>query len=177
MSSAPQLEERFLMTSFRLCLTQAAILAGFVGTLAYGQGLSSQDRKFMQDAAKGGMKEVHMGHMGLEKGTSPGVKEFSQHLINDHTKGNEELTALAKQKSVTLPADDPKSADSSSVAKKTGADFDKAFAKDMVEDHQKDIAEFEKEAKSGSDPDVKNWANKTLPTLRSHLMEAQGLAK
>ena len=43
--------------------------------------------------------------------------------------------------------------------------------------HQKDIADFEKEASSGNDPDLKNWASKTLPTLRPHLAEAQSLLK
>jgi len=139
--------------------------------------LSAQDRKFIEDAAKGGMKEVHMGHLGLEKGMSQGVKTFSQRLIDDHTKANNELMALAKQKGVTPPPDDPKMVSSMPLAKKSGADFDKAFAKDQVEDHQKDIAEFEKEASSGSDPDVKNFASKTLPTLRAHLSDAQALNK
>jgi putative membrane protein len=36
-------------------------------------------------------------------------------------------------------------------------------------DHKNDIAEFQKEAKSGDDRDVKAWAAKTLPTLQGHL--------
>ena len=127
-----------------LGIAAAAIaLSGFQATGA--DNLSAQDRKFMEDAARGGMKEVHMGHLGMEKGTSQGVKTFSQRLINDHTKANNELMALAKQKGVTLPPDDPNVASTMPVAKKSGADFDKAFAKDQVEDHQKDIAAFEKE--------------------------------
>jgi len=161
-----------------LLLGVAAATIAISGFQAVGaDNLSAQDRKFMEDAAKGGMKEVHMGHLGMEKGMSQGVKSFSQRLINDHSKANEELTALAKKKGVTLPADDPRMVSSMPLAKQTGADFDKAFAKDMVEDHQKDVAAFEKEASSGSDPDLKNWASKTLPTLRAHLSDAQALNK
>ena len=130
---------------------------------ARAQSLSPQDREFMMDAAKGGMTEVHVAQMGIEHGMNPTVKSFSQRLVNDHTKANQELIALAKTKSVQLPADDPKMAASMPIAKKTGADFDKEFAKMMVDDHQKTITLFEKEASSGSDPDVKNWASKTLP--------------
>jgi putative membrane protein len=144
---------------------------------ARAQSLSAQDHQFMMDAAKGGMTEVHVAHMGIERGMNPTVKSFSQRLINDHTKANQELIALAKMKSVQLPADDPKIASSMPIAKKTGADFDKEFAKMMVDDHQKTITMFEKEASSGSDPDIKNWASKTLPTLQSHLAEAKTLPK
>jgi len=142
-----------------------------------GKGLSDADKTFMMNAAKGGMMEVHMGQMGLERGSSPAVKALSQHLVNDHTAANKELAALAKQKGVSLPGDDAQMAASMPFATKSGDDFDKAFARTAVEDHQKDIAAFEKEASSGTDPDLKNWATKTLPTLRAHLSEAQALGK
>jgi len=158
-------------------LCAAAVLAIGSFSLAPAQSLSEQDKKFVQDAAKGGMMEVHMGQMGMEKGMSSGVKAFSQHLVNDHKAANAELTALAKQKGVMIPGDDAQMAASMPFASKTGEDFDKAFARAAVDDHQKDIAEFEKEASSGTDRDLKNWATKTLPTLRAHLAEAQALTK
>ncbi len=74
------------------------------------------------------------------------MKSLSQHLINDHQAANKELAALAKQKGVSLPGDDAQMAASMPFAAKSGDDFDKAFARSAVEDHQKDIAEFEKEA-------------------------------
>jgi len=39
----------------------------------------------------------------------------------------------------------------------------------LEEVHRKDIAEFETEAKSGDDKELKAWASKTIPTLRQHL--------
>jgi putative membrane protein len=139
------------------------------------QNLSVQDRTFMENASKGGMMEVHMGHLGLERGSSDGVKSFAKRLIDDHTKGNQELQGLAKQKGVMLPADNPGMP--AALTTKTGKDFDQAFAKMGVEDHEKDIKEFEKEASSGSDPDIKSWASKTLPTLKSHLDAARALPR
>ena len=112
--------------------------------------------------------------MGQEKGSSQGVKSFSQRLIDDHTKANNELKTLAEQKGVTLPPDNP-SAVSKNLSSKTGSAFDQEFAKMAVADHQKDIAAFEKEASAGSDPDVKAWATNTLPTLRAHLDAAKAL--
>jgi len=163
---------RFYRQSFACA---AAVLALGSFSLMSAQGLSEQDQKFIQNAAKGGMMEVHMGQLGMERGASPAVKSLSQHLINDHKAANQELATLAKQKGVSLPGDDGQMAASMPFANKTGDDFDKAFARSAVEDHQKDIAEFEKEASSGNDPDLKNWASKTLPTLRAHLAEARSL--
>jgi putative membrane protein len=141
------------------------------------QNLSDQDRTFIQDAAKGGMLEVHMGQLASERAANPAVKSYGQRLVTDHAKANEELTSLASKKNVTLPPDDAQMATSLPIGQKSGADFDREFTKTAVEDHKKDIAMFEKEANSGGDPDVKDWANKTLPTLRAHLSDAEALSK
>src|SRR5258708_1960837 len=91
------------------------------------QNLSAQDRSFIQDAAKGGMHEVHMGKLGLERGQSEDVKSFSQRLINDHSKANQKLEAIASRKGVALPSDDAKMANSMPIASKKGAEFDREF--------------------------------------------------
>jgi len=137
--------------------------------------VSSQDRKFVMEAAKGGMMEVQMGQLGKERGSSSDVKAYSQRLVDDHTKANEELMTLARQKGITLKPDEHHGM-THSLSSKTGSDFDREFARMAVEDHQKDIAAFEKEASSGSDPDIKAWASKTLPTLNAHLDAAKALA-
>lgn len=163
------------MLNFTKSLSGVAALALLTAAAVSAQDkLSAQDRKFMMDAAKGGMMEVHMGKMGLDKGSSSGVKALSQRLIDDHSKGNDELMALAKQKGVTLPADGPSMP--SRLTSLSGADFDREFAKMAVSDHEKDIAEFEKEASSGTNGDVKAWASKTLPVLRAHLEAARALS-
>jgi putative membrane protein len=160
-------------------LLGSVIGAVIAGVLPAGraQGLSAQDRMFMENAVRGGMHEAHMGRLGIEHGQSEAVKGLCQRLINDHNTANKELEALAKQKGVPLPADDAKVVSSMPLATKNGSDFDQEFAKLIIEDHQKDIAAFEKEVSSGSEPDIKNWAIKALPSLRAHLVEAQAIPK
>ena len=63
------------------------------------------------------------------------------------------------------------------IAKKTGADFDKAYLSALIDDHKKDVKLFEKEAKSGNDSELKTWAANTLPTLRHHLEMVQTIEK
>lgn len=128
--------------------------------------LSAKDKTFMKNAAKGGMEEVSMGNMAQQKGQSADVKNFGKRMVTDHTRANNELMALAAKKGVALPNEQPK-------AEKFGANFDKEYMADMVKDHQKDLAEFQDEAKNGSDPDLKAWAAKTSEMVRKHLALAQ----
>ena len=153
------------------------LLAGVLAAVpvAFSADLSADDQSFIDEAARAGMKEVHMGHLALEKGMSQAVKGFAQRLVNDHTKANQQLSALAKKKGAQMPADVADAVTSMPIAKKTGAEFDHDFAVEMIEGHQKVIDAFEKEAMSGRDPDLKKWAADTLPTLRGHLKEAQAL--
>jgi putative membrane protein len=55
----------------------------------------------------------------------------------------------------------------------SGTEFDRAYINDMVKDHESDVADFQKEADSGANPDLKNWASSTLPNLRDHLRRAK----
>ena len=124
-----------------------------------GGKLSSADKAFMQDAAKGGMMEVAMGRVAEQNATDSEVKSFGARMVKDHGKANEELKALAKEENVQLPGE-----------KSPGKwKSDKDYMGQMVKDHEKDLAAFEKEAKDGTDPDVKSFANKTAEVVRKHL--------
>jgi putative membrane protein len=133
--------------------------------------LSSADREFMMKAAVGGMAEVELGRMAVQKGANSDVKTFGKRMVDDHSRANEELKQLASQKGVTLPADlDAKNKETMDrLSKLSGAAFDSAYVSEMVKDHIEDIAEFEKETNEGQNSDVKAWAAKTLPMLREHL--------
>ena len=139
------------------------------------EGAANPDHTFMMKAAQGGMAEVELGQLAKDKASSDAVKTFGQHMIDDHSKANDELKDLASKKNVTLPADvDAKDRTTKDrLSKLSGEAFDRAYMRDMVADHRKDIAEFEREANNGKDPDVKAWAAKTLPTLQNHLKMAE----
>jgi len=95
----------------------------------------------------------------------------------DHSKANSELRALITQKSVTVPGGmGPHTATKNRLDKLQGASFDQAYMREMVNDHVKDVREFETASKS-TDPDVKAFAAKTLPTLQEHLKMAQDISK
>jgi putative membrane protein len=132
--------------------------------------VDQNDAKFTVNAANGGMAEIMLGKLAQDKGGSR-VKDFAAMMVKDHSQANDELMTLAKSKNIALPttvsAADQKHFDD--LSKKGNADFDKAYVKLMVSDHKADIKEFEDAEKKVTDPDLKAFATKTLPTLKMHL--------
>ena len=129
------------------------------------------DRKFVEKAASGGMAEVKLGHLAMEKGTSPAVKEFGKRMVDDHGKANDELKEIATKQNLALPTeiDSATKATYDKLTKLSGADFDKAYIDAMVKDHDKDVKEFKKETSTGGlDPELKAWAEKTLDVIEQH---------
>ena len=140
-------------------------------------GMSARDQKFLMDAAMGGLMEVELGHWAAQKGTSEEVKQFGRRMVDDHSRANTELTQLASSKGVTLPTqiDEKHQKDISKITRLTGAEFDRAYSKMMLKDHEHDVSDFEKQSSNGADADVKAFASKTLPTLQEHLQMARAL--
>jgi putative membrane protein len=141
------------------------------------QKLSHGDKKFIEDAAKGGMFEVQSGQLAAQKASDAQVKEFANKLVQDHTKANDELKQIAEARGVQMP-DKEKWMDRHEInklQKLSGDKFDHEFAQHEVKDHEKDIKKFAKATSNLKDPDLKAWADKQLPVLRQHLAMAQKL--
>lgn len=139
--------------------------------------LSSDDKEFVTKAAQGGMFEVALGQVVEKSATSADVKSFASTMVTDHGKANDELSALAAKKGVTVPAqlDDSKKSKVDDYSKMTGAKLDRKYADDMVEDHEDDVKEFKKASTDLKDPDLRAWAAKTLPVLEHHLQMAKDI--
>jgi len=137
--------------------------------------LSGADKSFIDEAASGGMAEVTLGQLAKEKGQSEAVKQFGQHMVEDHSKANSELAELAARKGVTVPtALKPKHKKVvDQLTKLSGPDFDKRYMAEMVKDHVEDVALFKKESTGGKDSELTEWTKKTVPTLEQHLTMAR----
>ena len=157
-----------------------AAASGVPGSTAGGSAppLADADRKFVTEAAAGGMFEVQVSKLAADKATDPAVKTFASMLVTDHSNANDELKAFASAHDVTLPTSLPKDkqAQLDKLQKATGKDFDKQYAQAVgIKDHKQDIAKFEKASKDAKNPELKAWVDKTLPTLKEHLAAAQKL--
>jgi putative membrane protein len=131
----------------------------------------SSDHQFAHKAAMGGQKEVASAKFAAGKASNAAVKALANKLITDHTAANNELMSLMKTKRIT-PEKDSK-AEPEPWRSQAGAAFDRAYVDHVITHHEKDIAMFEAEAKDGTDPELKAWAEKKLPALREHLKMAQ----
>jgi putative membrane protein len=138
----------------------------------------SPDESFYKEAAEGGLAEVQQGQLAQQKGTRAAVKEFGSRMVQDHSAANDKLKTVADAKGIKLPGS-PGAMQMASIGKLkllSGDAFDKAYIKGMVKDHEDDIAAFEKEVKTGKDPDAKQFAASTLPTLKTHLNMIRSIA-
>jgi putative membrane protein len=162
-----------MKTAFAL----SAIAIAFAST-AHAADIPSTDKSFMKKAAEGGALEIQASQIADQKSQDPQVKTFAEKMIADHTKAGDELNALASSKGVTLPTDPSitQKAKLKLLDSESGSHFDKSYAKQIgVDAHKDTVALFEKEAANGKDPDVKAFAEKTLPTLHEHMKMATDL--
>ncbi len=138
---------------------------------------SAEDSRFVVEAASGGLLEVTLGNLAQQNAASAPVKEYGQSMAMDHSKANEELQYLAEKKNITLPttpgADHQKLIDE--LSKKRGLEFDKAYMQAMVEDHEEDIAHFRKQADTGTDVEIKAFAQGKVRILQHHLDMAKAI--
>lgn len=164
-----------------MTLSGAAQSGGYAANLPEAKqsaGSGDTDSTFVKKAARGGLAEVELGQLATQKASSDEVKKFGQRMVDDHSKANDQLKQVAAAKNIELPQNlnAKDKATKARLEKLSGEKFDKAYMKDMVKDHQKDVAEFEQEAKVAKDPQIKGFAEQSLPTLKEHLQEAEKIA-
>lgn len=137
------------------------------------------DKKFVKEAALGGMTEVELGKLAAQKASSEDVKQFAQKMVDDHTKANDQLKQAASKDNIPVPdtLDSKHQSEIDKLSKLSGEQFDKAYVKNQLKDHETDVREFSAEAQGGTDPDVKAFAASTLPTLQQHLELVKNLNK
>ena len=140
--------------------------------------LAAADQQFVAKAAEAGQFEVEIAKLAVEKSSDPAVKTFAQMLVDDHGAANDKLRQIASGHQLALPAALPEAKKQAleQLSRLSGAAFDRQFVKLVgIQDHQHDIAEFEKAGQAAQSPDVRSFAQSSLPTLKKHLASAQKL--
>jgi len=138
-------------------------------------GLDQQDAEFAHQAALCGMLEVRVSNMVLKRGISGDDKTFAQLMVDDHTKANKELQAIASKKGITLPTDldDKHLAMIENVGKANDVTYVERYLEGQIAAHKGVIELFETEAAKGKDVELRAFAAATLPTLKQHLDNAK----
>ena len=148
-------------------------------TAAQPGQLAEADQTFAEKAAQDSIAEIDLGELAKERAGSDEVKQFAQRMIDDHGKANEQLEEIAKTKGVALPteAGEEHSKVRAELADLKGEEFDQKYMAAMAEDHQKAVDLFQKQAEEGQDPELKAFAEQTLPTIKEHLTMAQSMVQ
>ncbi len=150
-----------------------ALLFGFAANIA----LAAEGDNFVDEASAKGIAEIETAKMALDKGTSEDVKQFAQKMIDDHTQANQKLAQLAQQKNLEM-SDEATLMDKAKamiLQLRDGENFDEAYANNQVVAHEQTIELYRDYVEGGDNPDLKQFAQQTLPKLEEHLKQAKEL--
>jgi putative membrane protein len=148
-----------------------------VDSISNPSALSEADAKFLMNAVTSGMMQVDAGNVAIANSSSKEIRDFAQMIVSDHTAANDELYSVAATKNAILPSglSGSERQHINDMKNMKGNDFDDHYKKMMVDEHQKAVDMFEDASKNCNDADLKAWAAKTLPRLKSHLDAAKAL--
>ncbi len=133
--------------------------------------LSAADQQFLTDAFGSGQYEIAASQKALAKSQDAGVKKIAQQMIDDHSKADDQLTDLATSKGDhNLGGMNATETDNlAQLDKFNGGDFDSQYLHQQQSAHQQAVSEFKQESTTADDPQIRQWAAATLPTLQAHL--------
>jgi putative membrane protein len=137
------------------------------------------DAHFAKAAAQGGMAEIQLGKLAADRGSYSVVKAFGERMVAQHGAAGDQLKAAAQQANIVLPvtvsSKDQQIYDR--LARLNGSDFDRAYADDMVRDHEQDLNEFQNEANNGKNSNIRAFAAQIVPMIQRHLNQAREMQK
>lgn len=136
------------------------------------------DQQFAMQAAASDQFEIQSSQAALQQTRSPRVRQFAQRMIDAHTQTTQQLSQIASDKGMPLqPALEPQQQQmvSDLQSRRPGPAFDRAYLHDQVVGHQAAVEVFQNEIANGSDPELKAFAQQTLPAIQNHLRDARRL--
>jgi putative membrane protein len=138
----------------------------------------SVDSSFFNNAAEGGIAEVDAGQLAQQKAGNPELKDFGAMMVKDHGAANAKLQAIAASQNVKLPssASIMQIASNKELQMMSGESFDNAYIKDQIKAHEDTMELFKKEIATGKDPQARDFARATLPTVQAHLAKIKQIA-
>lgn len=132
---------------------------------------SGTDEQFIPEQVAGNHNEIALAKLAVKTSTDKDIKSIAQQLITDHTRALERLSSMATAKKLTVAKGPSEEGSSlmSTLEKKQGAEFDKAWIEALIDKHKTSISKYEAAATAVTDKDLKAFVNQTLPKLRMHL--------
>jgi putative membrane protein len=157
-----------MRTSHLFFLLMALIAAGTAN--AQDKSNDTTARYFIIQASIANQQEIAMGRLAVDQAISPEVKAFARQMVSDHTKAETQLMQLIRSRGFQIPREATDTPVADPMLKNTPAkDFDRVYVHMMAPGHRETVQLFTKYALTGKDPDVRAFAQQTLPVLKEHL--------
>lgn len=169
-----------VMIGFTACETQpdtSKEIAEEQNEVTFDDKDAEDDADYLVEAALILQNSARLGELAATKATTNEVKGLGSTMAKAHTAELATLQSLATAKSISLPAapmDNTKDA-YDDLNEKKGLDFDKEYTDNVVSSHKDAIDKIESIEKNAQDPEIRAWATKLLPNLRSHLGSAESI--
>jgi putative membrane protein len=161
--------QTIIMRTFNLLFVLVALIS-FNKINAQDKSNDTTARYFIIQASIGNLQEIAQGRLAAEQAASPEVKAFGSRMVTDHTRAEAQLLQLIKSRGFQIPREATDTPPEDLMLKNTPAkDFDRVYVHMMVPDHRQTVQLFEKYVLTGKDPDVRAFAQQTLPVLKEHL--------
>lgn len=155
----------------------AAMVLGSAGFAVAQEGrvISSSEARFLQKAAGESLAGAKLGRLAQQKALRDEVRQFADRMVAEHRRNGEALMELSAAKRVPLPTqlEAKQRRDLERLQKLAGPDFDRAYMRLMLEEHRRAVKDFSRHAKGARDPDVREFAEQSLATLKDHRAAAR----
>ena len=164
---------RCLMNN-KILLVQTAVVVALSIPAGAAPQVPPTEVERIDHIARDGMMEVTLGKLAEEHASSPAVKDFAKRMVHDHSEANDKLKQAAQKCDITLPAGlSPKQKNmEQELSQISGGAFDRKYMSMMVSDHDKAVSALKEESQQGTGI-LQDWAEQTLPTIKSHRQEAE----
>jgi putative membrane protein len=140
--------------------------------------LRGQDAEFLRKAAQAGYEEVQNAQMALQSAQLAETRNAASIMLEDHQRANEQLASLAQGKGWSMPStsdmESDQARDQSRSSTDAGSDFDSRYVSEEIRHHREAIALYRAQVAGGSDPDLRRFAQESLPKLEHHLDMLEG---
>lgn len=148
----------------------ASSAAGELKPLSPAQKL---ERRFLQITAANMRLQAEGSRLAATRSNNAAVKALAQAVLARQKTAQPELLHLLAARGMAMPlAGNARLM--KQLTKLNGAKFDRVYVDDvLVRTWHADVANFEKVATQAEDPVLKAWAERQLPTLRAHLVQAE----
>jgi putative membrane protein len=164
-------------------LSTACLALGSFALIAHANAApkpAMTDQQFVDFAAQTDMVEANLGKLAQDAASSQAIKDYGQMLITDHTNNFGHLNAAAQKASLTVPTaigSEQNKMMLDPLEKLKGASFDKHYLHEMIAGHTKAVDVYKKEAEDAQSPQIKAYAEQSLPVIEKHLADAKKLEK